>query len=211
MPLSNLRALRDDMRKVEKAVVVFRLTYKSRNYFVAVCLLTEEEQSKASNKYALVRLRFMRVSNLDDYLDCYANSRKLMDHYGKIRQYFGVEPQADINCWIDSFFDYLGKRIPTNVPVKQDKEEHNAVIITICHHENRDPNRIYRSHIFRNGKINGKQKYRTEYNAQLAMVRFPKLYKVFKDDKMVSFAFTDDINKEKTEEEILENFRKNDK
>lgn len=211
MPLSNLRLLRDDMKEKEKAVVVFRFTYKSCNYFVAVCLLTEEEQSKESNKYALVRLRFMRVRNLDDYLDCYANSRRMIEHYGKIRQFFGVEMQPDIHCWIDSFLSYLGKRIPKKAPENKNKDEHNAVIRTICHHENRDPNRIYRSHIFRNGKINGKQKYRTEYNAQLAAVRFPHLYQIFKTDKIVSFAFTDDFNKEKSEAEILENFRKIDK
>lgn len=211
MPLSNLRLLRDDMKKNEKAVVVFRFTYKSYGYFVAVCLLTEEEQKKEPNKYALVRLRFMRVSNLDDYLDCYANSRRIIERYGRIREFFRVETQPDINCWIDSFLMFLGKRIPIKAPDNRNKDEHDAVIRTICHHENRDPNRIYRSHIFRNGKVNGKQKYRTEYNAQLAAVRFPHLYQLYKTDKIVSFAFTDDFSKEKSEEEILENFRKIDK
>ena len=159
----------------------------------------------------LVRLRFMRVGNLDDCLDCYANSKMIFERYGKIREFFRVGTQPDINCWIKSFFIVLGKHIPTKAPDNRDKGEHDAVIRTICYHENRDPNRIYRSHIFRNGKVNKKQKYRTEYNAQLAAVRFSHLYQLYKTDKIVSFAFTDDFSKEKSEEEILENFCKNDK
>lgn len=75
-------------------------------------------------------------------------------------------------------------------------DEQEAIISTICRHENRDHNRIYRSYMFRNGKENGKQKHRTEYNGQLASIRFPILYQRFRNDKTISFAFTEDIEDE---------------
>ena len=89
-------------------------------------------------------------------------------------------------------------------------QEKNVAVQTICRHEGRNPNRIYPSHIFRNGKQNGKQKHRTEYNGQLASEKFPELYPRFKQDRTISFAFTDDPALEKKENEILQNFEKND-
>lgn len=46
MFLSNLKELRSDMRSKEKAVTVFRFKYKQQEYFVAVCLLTDEDRKK---------------------------------------------------------------------------------------------------------------------------------------------------------------------
>jgi hypothetical protein len=60
MPLRNLRTLRDDMRENEKAVVVFRFNYNNLEYFVAVCLLTDEDTERQEAEYALVRLCFIR-------------------------------------------------------------------------------------------------------------------------------------------------------
>ena len=65
--------------------------------------------------------------------------------------------------------------------------------------------------MFYNGKENGKQKHRTEYNGQLASIRFPKLYPKFKNDKTISFAFTENEKDDKSEEEILENFERNER
>jgi len=208
MALSNLKELRKDMIENEKAVIVFRFNYKSREYFVAVCLLTEEDRKKKDTEYALVRLSFMYANNINNYLDCYANSKNITAGMTELRKFLGVEYQEDGIAWIKGFLSYFGGLIPKKIPALQDKEGPKAVLHTICRHENRNPNRIYRNYMFRNGKINGKQKYRTEYNAQLASIRFPSLYEKFKGDKTISFAFTEDFTNEKSEEEILSNFEK---
>ncbi|MBO1001277.1 DUF6037 family protein [Pseudogracilibacillus auburnensis] len=206
MVLSNLKKLRSDMIDNEKAVTVFRFDYKKIEYFVAVCLLTEEDKNRKETEFALVRLCFMQIDDVNEYLNCYANSKSITAGMTELRNYLGVEYQKDGIAWIKGFLSYFGQHVPEKHPAIQDKKEEEAVLHTICRHENRDPNRIYRNYIFRNGKMNGKQKYRTEYNAQLAAIRFPSLYERFKNYKEISFAFTDDVTKEKSEEEILSNF-----
>ena len=210
MPLSNLRALREDMCENEKAVVVFRFYYKQSEYFVAVCLLTEEDRKKQEAKYALVRLCFIRGDDLEQYLDCYANSKRFSAGMTELRHFLGVEYQPDGIGWIQAFTEYFGKYIPEHIP-NMNSQEQRVALHTICRHEGRDPNRIYRSYIFRNGKQNGQQKHRTEYNGQLASVRFFSLYPKFKQDRTISFAFTDDPTLEKSEGEVLRNFERNER
>lgn len=60
-------------------------------------------------------------------------------------------------------------------------------------------------------KKNIMQKHRTEYNGQLASARFLTLYPRFKQDRTISFAFTDDPVLEKSEDEILRNFERNER
>lgn len=210
MVLGNLKSLRSEMITNEIAVTVFRFDYKKERYFVSVCLLTDEDRKKKEAEYALVRLCFMRERNLDDYLDCYANSVKITAGMTELRNFLGVEYQSDGRAWLDAFCEYFGQFIPLKIPATNAIEQ-QVVIRTLCLHEKRDPNRTFRSYMFRNGKENGIQKHRTEYNGQLALFRFPQLYPRFKDDKTISFAFTADPNLEKSEAEILANFEANER
>ena len=210
MPLENLKVLRNEMTANEKAVIVFRFIYKHIDYFVAVCLLTEEDYKKKEAEFALVRLCFMKADDINVFLDCYANSKRITAGLTELRHFLGVEYQKDGKAWMEGFLEFLGKNIPIVVPAP-DGFEQTAILNTICRHENRNPNRIYRKYISRNGKENGRQKHRTEYNAQLASIRFPKLYPKFRDDKTISFAFSENIEDEKTEEEILLNFEQNER
>ena len=210
MPLRNLRSLRENMCEREKAVVVFRFYYKESEYFVAVCLLTDQDRKKQEAKYALVRLCFIRGDDLNQYLDCYANSKGFSAGMTELRNFLGVEYQPDGIGWIRGFTQYFGEIIPDHI-TNMNTQEQLVALHTICRHEGRDPNRIYRSYIFRNGKQNGQQKHRTEYNAQLASARFFSLYPKFKQDRTISFAFTDDPTLEKSEDEILRNFERNER
>lgn len=212
MLFDNLKQLRKEMVANEVAVTVFRFEYKQTGYFVSVCLLTDEDYRKREAEYALVRFCFMREDNLDNYLDCYANSIKITAGMTELRHFLGVEYQQDGRAWMDTFYQYFGQFIPSKIP-KANAVEEQVIVRTVCIHENRDPNRTFRSYMFRNGKSNGKQKHRTEYNGQLASFRFPKIYakKEFKDDKTISFAFTADPILEKSEEEVLKNFELNER
>lgn len=210
MPLSNLKLLREKMRENEKAVVVFRFHYKESNYFIAVCLLTDEDRKKHEAKYALVRLCFIRQDDLNQYLDCYANTKCFLVGMTELRNFLGVEFQRDGIGWIQSFTQYFGGFIPNSI-TNMNNQEQQVALQTICRHEGRNPNRIYRSYIFRNGKQNEQQKHRTEYNGQLASAKFSILYPMFKQDRTISFAFTDDPLLEKSEDEILLNFERNER
>ena len=211
MPLSNLRALREDMKANERAVCTIEFTYRGKDYFLSVCLLTDEDRvSLGKNaRYYLVRLCFMKRHNLTDYIDCFANSSSITAGLTELRHFLGVPYQIDGFGWEGGFLAELGLNIPTTSH-PDTAITLPATMSTLCRHEGRDPNRIYRWSMIRNSVVNGKQQYRSAYNGQLASHRFPKLYPLYKADTTVSFGFTDDPLKERSEEDILESFSRAD-
>ena len=104
------------MIKKEKGVIIFSFNYKNINYYIAVCLLTEEDKRKKEAKYALVKLSFIHQNEIDNYLDCYANSREIKVEMTKLRKFLGVKYQKDGIGWLNGFYNYLGKKIPTKIP-----------------------------------------------------------------------------------------------
>ena len=173
MPLRNLRPLRDEMRNDEQAVIVIRFAYRQTPYFLAICLLTDDDRKNPDRRYDLVRLCFMHEDNLSNYLDCYANSNSISAGLTELRHFLGVEFQEDGIGWARGFLQYLGTQIPRNIPIMDDASN-QASLVTICRHEGRDPNRTYRWSMIRHLKEDsGKQKHRTEYNGQLVSSKFP--------------------------------------
>lgn len=107
------------------------------------------------------------------------------------------------------FVQTLSAHIGNHVSVNIAQEIKQAEIYNIALNDSHDPNRIYPIRIMRNGVMNGVQKHRTPYNAQLAQCFCPNLYNIFKDDKTISFVFFCNPEDELTEEKILENYIKN--
>ena len=207
--LANLHQLRDLMRTNDIAVYTYRYEYNNVNCFIAICLLTEDDKKLVSTKYALIRIRFMKTNNLGDYIDCYANSNKIDNNINEIRKFFNIPWNNDgFILWLNRFYEHFNNHIPHELFLMDD-ELQNVTIRTVCAHEGRDPNRIYRHHLLRHLKDeNGKCKHRTEYNSQLAAWKFPHLYDNYRNDKTVSFAFTDNPAEEVSEEYALAQFIK---
>ena len=202
-PLVNLKNLRLDMQSKEKAVCIFEFTFNNIDSFVAVCLLTDDDRKLKIADMALVRLRFMRKNDLSVNVDCYANSVKITAGLTELRKFFNVQYQKDGIGWLNGFLKYLGEHIPTSVPLIQND---NVIIETICAHERINALRLYPWRLARLGERNGKQVYRTAYTAQLASYKCPMLYETYKTDKQVTFCFSDDKSKCRTEEQILASF-----
>ena len=73
-----------------------------------------------------------------------------------------------------------------------------------------DPNAIYCYKVQRNGERNGLQMHRTSYNSSLAFYTRPNLFNYFKNEDTVSFYFSTDPQKEKSDSEIISNFSKSE-
>lgn len=215
MAFTDLKKLRDNMKDNEIAVFSTTYSYNRVNCYIAFCLLTSEDRKKDKYKYSLLRIRLIKQDDFDDYIDCPANSNGLSVKYGELRRFFNIEYCVNgAGEWYYALIKNIGNIINSNIP-NQTERLKNVSIDTVCRHENRDPNRTYRSHLLRHSvDANGNGKCRTEYNAQLASLKFPNLYEVYRTDKHVSFAFTDKPEEEVSEKEaydrfiILENSRK---
>lgn len=207
MAFSDLRALRDNMVNSEIAVFSTKYSYNKVNCYIAFCLLTDEDRKNKFYKYALLSVKFIEQENFDNVVICPANSLGLSIPYGELRRFFNIQYDPNgYEMWSAALINSIGNMITPNIP-SQTPELQHVNIHTVCKHENRNPNRVYRSYLMRHPMDDkGNAKCRTGYNAQLASIKFPKLYNLYRNDKHVSFCFTDDPNKEVSEQEAYDNF-----
>ena len=207
MAFTDLKQLRKIMQDEEIAVFSSVFTYNKVNCYIAYCLLTSDDKEREKYKYAILRTRFIKKDNFDEYINCPANSNGINVRYGELRRFFNIKyDNSGTDEWYNALIESIGNAIKPFIPM-QTNELINASIDTVCRHEHRDPNRIYRHHLMRHFvDDNGNGKCRTEYNAQLAALRFPKLYDIYRKDKHVSFVFTDNEAEEVSEQEAYNNF-----
>ena len=73
--------------------------------------------------------------------------------------------------------------------------------------ESNHPDAVYVFALMRNGKtVNGDQKHRTMENSNKAALLCPLLWEKLKDEPTISFQFSQDPTKEKSEEDILRQY-----
>lgn len=69
--------------------------------------------------------------------------------------------------------------------------------------EGNNPNSIYCYDVRRNGETDGRKNTRSKENSNKAFTLRRSLYEKYKEDKNLSFFFSDELNDEKTDEEII--------
>lgn len=203
MGLANLKLLKNDMLDKGWVISSFLFKYKSIEYIVLVHLFGGRYKKK--DPYALVLLEFLEKNNLDHELRVEANSGGLILHASKLRDYFGIKYGPNLGDVLSQFTNTLNRFIPTIVNENFSKEQKQAMTASLSSSDSEDPNKIYCSGVKRN-PIGCS---RSNFNDNKARLLRPKLYKNFKDDKTISFCFSFQVEKEKTDSEILEAFSKN--
>ena len=94
MLLSNLTELKNDMVNKKWTICSFLFRYKTVEYIVLIKRFVGKE--KRINQYALVKIHFMKRSDLNCELEIEANSSKLLIDAKTLRQYFGIEYQDNL-------------------------------------------------------------------------------------------------------------------
>lgn len=211
----NFGLLRDEMLKEEIAVTAFSFAYNHHQYYVVVGLLTEYENTSKLYQYAIVHLQFVDANNVKRYFELYANRAHLLflkQNEFDFRRFLKVKYQEGFHDWLKSFESYFANFLPQSVPSTTSSSEREIIDRAESSFSGIDSNRIYPISVKRNGKKqNGEQKFRTTYNASLAKKRCPNLYRHFAMYKEISFCFSANPEDEKSEEEIIANFAKNEK
>jgi len=141
--LKNLRELKDDMLKKGWSICDFLFHYKSVEYIVLVKRFIEGE--KRDNKYALVKLHFMKNSDLFDDLQVEANIVGLLINAKELRKYFGIEYNNNLKNILDQFNEHLGKFIPTEMPnpKRLNDLEKSAIVKSLSESDSEDPRKKY--------------------------------------------------------------------
>ncbi|RGC79769.1 hypothetical protein DW241_16635 [Hungatella hathewayi] len=190
------------MVKKDWTICSFLFRYKSVDYIVLIKRFVGKE--KRVNRYALVKIHFMKRNNLNDGLEAEANSNQLLIDAKTLRQYFGIEYQENLGDILKQFTETFGKAIPKNMPNDISNEEKGAMVYSLGRSDSEDPNKIYCYKIKRNP--NGGK--RSEFNSDKTKLLRPDLFHHFVNEPTVSFCYSDDPLKENDDSTILCNFSK---
>jgi len=201
LPLRNLKALRDAMRRQGWVVTCFDFTYKQRGYYVTV---TDYINSPKPDGFALVDLCFMRKTDITDSLSVPANQGGLMVEAQTLREFFGIEWAENLGDILHQFTEQFGKWIPVEIEDLSEGQK-KAVVRQLGISDTSDhPDKIYCIDVRRTGtRADGSLKERSSFNSQKSEFLRPELYAKFKDDLNLSFYYSIDPSAEKTDRQII--------
>ena len=200
--LENLKSLKEDMKNNGWTICSFIFKYKNKNYIVLVKRFIGSV--KRISEYALVKLEFMKETDLTDLLEVEANSNRLLIDAKKLREYFGIEYSNNLGDIINQFSNQLGDSIPTNIKMNISDIEKQAMVRSLSISDSEDPEKIYCTMVRRNPE--GKK--RSEFNSDKTKLLRSDLFKYFKDDESISFCYSTELTKENDDATILKNFSK---
>lgn len=201
LPLRNLKALREAMRRQGWVVTCFDFTYKQRGYYVTV---TDYINSPKPDDFALVHLCFMRKTDITDSLSVPANQGGLMVEAQTLREFFGIEWVENLGDILHQFTEQFGKWIPVEIKDLSEGQKKAVVRQLGTSDASDDPDKIYCIDVRRSGKkSDGSLKKRSPFNSQKSEFLRPELYAKFKDDLNLRFCYSVDPSAEKTDRQII--------
>ena len=208
-PLQNLHALKADMEEKGWVIDSFKFRFKKVNYIVLVILYAPDEEKPP---YALVQLDFLDAKNFEHHLLVPANAGGLMIDAKELRLFFGIRYQKNLGDILEQFAAELGGYIPTEVNAGKSQTEKEAMVYKLSKKDSDDPSRIYCYAVKRNPTVKDRltgivrQQRRSPYNDNKTRVLRRTLYNRLGGDDTLSFCYSDDPSKSRTDEEIISNW-----
>lgn len=195
----NLPKLLSSMEKKEWIIDSFLFKYKKEDYVVILKLYSDTEGKPS--EYAKVKLEFIRANNINESIQAYADFYEV--HFNSLDEFanfFNINRgNANRNLFVD-FSEIFSKYIPD-----KKYEEKKGLIQQLqgsrC--EGNNPNALYCYDVRRNGETNGRKNTRSKANSNKAYTLRRSLYEKYKEDKNLSFFFSDKLGDERTDEEII--------
>lgn len=198
--LKNLKLLKDEMKNKGWTICSFIFSYKNTRYIVLVKRFVVNEIR--NDKYALIKLQFMKESDLNDSLEIEANSNKLIADAQMLREYFGINYSNNIGDILKQFTLQFGNSISTEVKDTISELEKKAMVHSLSLSDSEDPEKIYCTKVRRNPQGHK----RSEFNTDKTKLLRRSLFEHFKDDDSISFCYSKEKNDEKDDVTILKNF-----
>lgn len=195
----NLPKLLSSMEKKAWIIDSFLFKYKNENYVVILKLYSDIERKPS--KYAKVKLEFIRANNTNESIQAYADFYEVHFHsLDEFANFFKIKRgNANRDLFVD-FSEIFSKFIPD-----EKHEEKQGLIQQLqgsrC--EGNNPNAIYCYDVRRNGETDGRKNIRSKANSNKAYTLRKSLYEKYKEDKNLSFIFSDKSEDERTDEEII--------
>ena len=180
----------------------FIFTYKNVEYIVLVKRFVGREQR--TEEYSLVKLHFMKSDDLGHELQVEASSQRLFVDAKNLREFFGIEYASNLGSMLHQLTEQIGRSVPPVVPAPNDIStiEKNAMVHSLSRSDAEDPNKVYCTHVRRNPN-NGE---RSIFNSNKTKLLRPLLYDKLQNERHISFCYSFDKDKERTDSDILKHF-----
>ena len=199
--LKNLKSLKDNMKAKGWTICSFIFRYKKINYIVLVKRFVEKDRI---DKYALVKLEFMKELDLTDSLQVEANSSRLIVEAKTLRKYFGIEYNNNLGDILKQFSEQLGASVPSIVNDEISDLEKKSMVRSLSISDSEDPEKIYCTKLRRNPK--GQK--RSQFNTDKTKLLRRDLFEHFKGDESIGFCYSAEQSKENDDTTIMKNFSK---
>ena len=160
------------------------------------------ESEKKKDKFALVKLHFLKVDNLDDDLLVEANCLKILASAKQLRNYFGIEYCENLGNILKQFSEQLGRSIPWELKDNYSELQKDLMVCSLSKSDSEDPRKRYCYKV----KHNPNNACRSEFNTDKTKKLRPALFKKLGNDTNISFCYTADSSKEKDDATIIRNF-----
>lgn len=207
MWFENLKPLLQDMRKKKWLIESWLFSYNQINTIVILELY--EDGDKKPNKYALAEISFYKIGTKDK-LSAYLDWHQV--HFykaGDFFNFFNIDTgnRSHGRFVFQNFSKYFARFIPTQKNISKDQQQ-NSLIISHLNKASGDGQYCFA--IRRNpDKNDGSMGKRSRANRNKAELLRPILFEQYKKDENISFYFSENPDKEKSDQEIMANFAKN--
>lgn len=195
----NLPKLLSSMEEKEWIIDSFLFNYKNEDYVVILKLYIDTERKPS--KYAKIKLEFIRANNINESIQAYADFYEVyFNSLDEFTNFFNINRGSqNRNLFVD-FSEIFSKFIPDK---KYEEKQGLIKQLQGSRCEGNNPNAIYCYDVRRNGEIDGRKNTRSKANSNKAYTLRRSLYEKYKEDKNLSFFFSDKLEDERTDEEII--------
>ena len=160
----------------------------------------------------MLQLDFLDSRNFVHHLLVPANAGGLMISAKELRLFFGIRYNENLGDILQQFSYELGGYIPEEVNAGKSQTEKDAIVHTLSKKDCGDPSKLFCYAVKRNPSVKDKltgivrQQRRSPYNDNKTRVLRRTLYERLGSDNTLSFCYSDDPGKSRTDEEIISNW-----
>lgn len=195
----NFRFLKEDMEKNGWIIEAFTFNYRNTNYIVLAKLYQKSEKKL---KYALLKTEIFKEEDQSVSLSLPVNSNGFITDAKTLREFFNIEFSENLGDILLQFNRHFANFIPVKINPSKSEVLKSTMILSLSKSDSEDPNKKYCYTV----KRNANKGERSPFNDNKTKLLRPKLYSIFKDDSTISFCYSQNVNDERTDREILLNF-----
>ena len=214
--VGGLRLLLKNMKSLKMTLETFSFRFNNVPciVFVSHYVKNHENHKKHStyiqneSTYFRAKLEFIDPADVNNKIVAYATLYRVsFINISEFAKFFKLGWMGDgqgIKGVLERFSENF-ENIPSSVNLKE-KDENQKLLIA-ARYSPKNPKSIYCIGVKRNGlRKDGEPKVRRESNTEIAQQLYPMLFEIFCHHTNISFRFSADKRKERTNEEIIANF-----